>query len=100
MTGLFSEGIGYSGINTAKSAISSLAGVVLNKDIGSHVLIKWFMKGIFNKKHHFHNFTSTWNVTLVLNRLSTVDIQLYIFFKVSCLAGIENWAKNAVFVFN
>ena len=50
MTGLFSEGIGYSGINTAKSAISSLASVVLDKDIGSHVLIKWFMKGIFNKK--------------------------------------------------
>lgn len=47
---LFSVKIGYSGVNTAKSAISSLVSVISNKDIGSHVLVKRFMKGIFNKK--------------------------------------------------
>ena len=52
---LFSVKIGYSGINTAKSAISSLVSVISNKDIGSHVLVKRFMTGIFNKKKHlFH----------------------------------------------
>lgn len=44
---LFSVKIGYSGINTAKSAISSLVSVISNKDIGSQVLVKRFMKGIF-----------------------------------------------------
>ena len=42
-----------SGINTAKSAVSSLVGVISNKDIGSNILVKRFLNGIFNKKSKF-----------------------------------------------
>lgn len=72
---LFSVKIGYSGINTAKSAISSLVSVISNKDIGSHVLVKRFMKGIFNKKPSLPRFNCTWDVSVVLNHLRSVDIQ-------------------------
>ena len=72
---LFSVKIGYSGINTAKSAISSLVSVISNKDIGSHVLVKRFMKGIFNKKPSLPRFNCTWDVSVVLNHLRSVEIQ-------------------------
>ena len=71
---LFDDGIGYSGINTAKSAISSLVAVVSNKEIGSQVLVKRFMKGIFNTKPSLPRYNSTWDVNTVLNHLATVDI--------------------------
>ena len=47
---LFQGGLGYSAINTAKSAISSLTAVVSNVVIGSNTLVQRFMKGIFSKK--------------------------------------------------
>ena len=70
---LFSCGIGYSGINTAKSAISSLVGVVSNRDIGTHGLIKRFIKGIFIRKPSLPRYNVTWNVALVLKHLETVN---------------------------
>ena len=73
MSELFSAGIGYSGINTAKSAISSIVNVISNKDIGNHVLVTRFMKGIFNKKPSLPRYNVTWNVALVLKHLSSVD---------------------------
>ena len=48
---LFQGGLGYSAINTAKSAISSLTAVVSNVEIGSNTLVQRFMKGLFNEKH-------------------------------------------------
>ena len=70
---LFTYGIGYSGINTEKSAISSLVGVVSNRDIGTHVLIKRFIRGIFIRKPSLPRYNVTWNVVLVLKHLETVN---------------------------
>ena len=70
---LFSCGIGYSGINTAKSAISSLVGVISNRDIGTHVLIKRFIRGIFIRKPSLPRYNVTWDVALVLKHLETVN---------------------------
>ena len=52
---LFNSGIGYSGINTAKSALSSLIGIVTNIDIGSHLLVIRFMKGFLTRNHLYQN---------------------------------------------
>lgn len=73
LSDLFSSGIGYSAINTAKSALSSVIGIVSNTDIGSHLLIKRFMKGIFNKKPSLPRYNVTWPVSTVLSYLESVD---------------------------
>ena len=70
---LFSCGNGYSGINTAKSAISSLVGVLSIRDIGTHVLIKRFIRGIFIRKPSLPRYNVTWNVALVLKHLESVN---------------------------
>ena len=70
---LFLKGLGYSGINTARSAISSVVGVLQNRDIGNHVLIRRFMKGIFHKKPSLPRYSVTWNVSTVLKYLSGLD---------------------------
>ena len=44
---LFNSGIGYSCIYTSKSALSSLIDIVTNTDVGSYLLVRRFMKGIF-----------------------------------------------------
>ena len=43
LTKLFDEGLGYSAINTARSAISAVTLWV----VGSHPQITWFLKGVF-----------------------------------------------------
>ena len=73
MSELFNSGIGYSGINTAKSALSSLIGIVANIDIGSHLLVRRFMKGIFNKKPSLPKYNVTWPVNTVINFIQSLD---------------------------
>ena len=70
---LFSNGTRYSGVNTARSAISSIKGVLKNKDIGNNVLITRFMKGIFNKKPSLPRYGVTWNVSSVLQYLNNMN---------------------------
>ena len=67
---LFQGGLGYSAINTAKSAISSLTVV----GIGSNTFVQRFVKGIFNKKPCLPKEYFTWSVWAVLNHLVSVDI--------------------------
>ena len=62
-------GIGYSGLNTARSALSA----VLHIDgvaAGTHPLTCRFMKGIFNLKPTLPRYTFVWDANSVLNALS------------------------------
>ena len=73
LTQLFKGGLGYSGINTAKSAVSSVVNIVNNIDIGNNHLIKKFMKGVFNRKPCLPRLSSTWAVSDVLKYLKTLS---------------------------
>ena len=55
LTQLHAEGLGYSAINTAKSMLSSMFQVIHSRDIGNEVLVKRFMKGIFQLKPSLPN---------------------------------------------
>ena len=44
---LYEEGLGYSAVNTARSALSAAVICPDNKTVGSHPLVVWFLKGIF-----------------------------------------------------
>ena len=69
MTDLFSSGLGYSAINTARCALSSFLNFDQNTNIGSHVLVKRFMRGIFVMKPSLPRYAVTWNVNIVLDYL-------------------------------
>ena len=70
LTLLFNEGLSYSSLNTARSAISSFTWVQ-NKSIGSHYLVSKFMKGVFNLRPALPKATVTWDTGIVLNFLKT-----------------------------
>lgn len=70
LTELYRNGLGYSGINTAKSAISSVVNIVNNIQIGNHIMIKQFLKGVFNEKPVLPRYNCTWDVGTVLGYIS------------------------------
>ena len=47
LTTLYEEGLGYSAINTARSALSAVVILPDNKTVGCHRLVIWFLKRIF-----------------------------------------------------
>ena len=76
LTELFDSYLGYSGINTAKSALSSVV-TLSDSDsrIGKHQLIKRFMRGVFNLRPSVGRYTETFDAAQVLNYLRQIDIE-------------------------
>ena len=68
LTLLYEEGLSYSSINTARSAVSSLSWTK-EKTLGNHVLITKLMKGIFNLRPSIPKTKVTWDTGMVLQFL-------------------------------
>lgn len=68
---LFSSGLGYSAINTARSALSSVI-TLENGTFGSQPLVGRFMKGIYEMKPSLPRYASTWDVGVVLKHLESM----------------------------
>ena len=68
LTLLVKEGLSYSSINTARSAVS-LRYTML--PLGSHPLISRFMKGVFNLKPTLPKTSVTWDAGKVFKFLKT-----------------------------
>lgn len=66
---LMTENIGYSSINTARSALSSVLTLNDCTTFGTHPLVKRFMKGVFEQRPSLPRYTSTWDVNTVLEFL-------------------------------
>lgn len=64
---LYDEGLTYSAINTARSAISAFLGVLDVDQIGSHPLVVRFMKGISQTRPTLPRYHCIWDVKDVLN---------------------------------
>ena len=68
---LHETNLGYSSINGARSAPSSfLVNSVSQLPIGVSVLVKKFIKGIFNIRPPMLRFAAIWDVKIVLDSLS------------------------------
>lgn len=65
LASLFDNGYAYSSINTARSALSSL--LQTEPPFGQHMLVKRFMKGVFEIKPSLPRYTEIWDVSPVLN---------------------------------
>ncbi len=72
LTGLYEQGVGYSAINTAKSAVSSFLNVSSEApQLGNNPIVKRFMAGVFNQRPALPRYNVPWDVSVVLNYLRT-----------------------------
>ena len=72
---LVCTGVGYSAINTARSAISTIL-EVNNSTFGMHPMAKRFLKGVFEQKPSLPRYDVIWDVNQVLNKKS-VKLRCY-----------------------
>lgn len=63
---LFRQGLGYSAINTARSALSAIITLGDKTTFREHLLVTRFMKGIFELKPFLSWYTVIWDVGIVL----------------------------------
>ncbi|XP_013394424.1 uncharacterized protein LOC106161898 isoform X1 [Lingula anatina] len=66
LTELYNKGLGYSSLNTARSALSSLGILLEQYTAGSHPQVIRFMKGVFNLRPSTSRYMDIWDVDQVL----------------------------------
>ena len=69
---LFTSGLGYSAMNTARSALSSVLILPNNITFGAHPLVARFLKGVFELKPSLPRYSSIWDVSIVLQHLRSL----------------------------
>ena len=73
LTFLFTRGLGYSSINTARSALSCILYTDSGSPMGQHPLIIRFMKGVFEKRPALPRNMVTWDTNIVLNYFKSLS---------------------------
>lgn len=75
LTSLFKQGKSYSTINSARSALSQYVQLSAETgcDFGKHPLTSKFMKGVFKLRPPTAKYNSTWDVSVVLDKLRLVN---------------------------
>jgi hypothetical protein len=71
LTTLFDAELGYSSINTARSALSSILPMYEGRKFGEHPLVTRFLKGIFELKLALPRYPEIWDVQIVLDHLQS-----------------------------
>lgn len=66
-TNLYESGLGYSSINLARSALSTVIGMLDGVKLGEHVLVKRFLRGVYKLRPPVPRYKVTWDAGLVLN---------------------------------
>ena len=61
---LYSAGIGYSGLNTARSALSTGFNLPKSETFGAHLLVSRFMKGVFETRPTLPRYSEIWHVNI------------------------------------
>jgi len=72
LASLYEEGLGYSSINTARSALSSVLTLPGNVTFGNHPLVSRFLKGVFELKPSLPRYNHIWDISVVLEHLKTL----------------------------
>ena len=73
LTLLYQQGLTYSAINTARSALSSYITLENGACAGKHPLVSRLMKGIFQEKPPRPKYTEIWDVSFVLSYLQSLS---------------------------
>ena len=72
LVSLHEQGLSYTTINTARSALSAIILSTDNVNIGIHPFVSRFMKGIFKNNPPAPRYRTTWDVSPVLSYLSSL----------------------------
>ena len=73
LVSLFRSSLGYSAVNTARSALSSIITLSDRSIFGEHPLVCRFLKGIYELGPALPKYSRIWDVNIVLNFLNTLD---------------------------
>ena len=71
LVSLYNSGLGYSAINTARSALSTVLILQNGRKFGEHPLVCRYMRGIFQLRPALPKYSETWDVNVVLTHLKT-----------------------------
>ena len=66
------EFLSYSGINTARSALSTVIVPPDGGSFGNHPLVSRFLKGVFESRPSLPCYKDIWDVSVVLDYLKTL----------------------------
>lgn len=88
LTGLFRTGAGYSALNTARSALSSVI-TLDGTPCGEHKLIRRFMRGAFNLRPSLPRYCVTWDVDILFSYLRATG-------QVSCEINLKELTLRTV----
>ena len=72
LASIFQPGLGYSAINTARSALSSVIHTSDHNNFGTHPLVVRLLKGGFQLKPSLPKYSHVWDVGTVLNYLDSL----------------------------
>ena len=67
--------LGYSAVNNARSALSTIMITGNNETFGKHSLVSRLMKGMFRERPSLPRYTVTYDANIVLNHLRTITLQ-------------------------
>ena len=71
---LHGHGLSYSGLNTARSALSAIISIPDCQTFGTHPVVMRFMKGVFELQKPQPKYTQVWDVSTVLKYLATLKL--------------------------
>ncbi len=66
------QGLSYSALNTARSALSTVISISGCQTFGTHPLVTRFMKGVYEELKPQPKYTQIWDVSTVLRHLATL----------------------------
>lgn len=67
-----SKGVGYSAMNTARSALSTII-FIDGHPVGQHPLVRRFMRSVFNVRPALPKYSITWDADIVLTYLRSLS---------------------------
>ena len=73
MTDLFEQGLGYSAMNTVRSALSQVLHSPTGVPFGELPTVKQFLKGVFQEKPTLPRYSVTWDPAILLSYLKTLS---------------------------
>eukprot|EP00794_Sanderia_malayensis_P001725 gene1725-1923_t len=68
---LFSDGLSYSSINTARSALSNLIYLAVGSSFGCNGIVTKFMRGVFCMRPKLPRYKEIWDVSIVLTHIKS-----------------------------
>lgn len=99
LTDQFTNGLGYSSINTARSALSAFGIMLGQYPAGSHPTVIRFMRGVFNIRPLRSRYTEVWDVNKMLRYLRSLSPVKYLSLKdltikLTSLIALTNAART------